>query len=413
MTQQINQWLREHKSGYTLPRALYTERAAFDCDLKKVFHNSWIYAACEADVGRPGDYYCFSLGDNSIIITRDRNGALHGLHNSCCHRGSRVCRKERDNRARLVCPYHQWTYDLDGRLVYAPSMGRDFDLSRHRLRPMHLESIGGLIFVCLADEPPASIARARADLAPYLDIYNLRSLKLAWQEDIVEDSNWKLVMENNRECYHCHANHPQLMTPLYEFGFGYDESDMGAKERKEYQAYVEAGKRKEKEWRECQLPYKLIDFPDGLWYRTTRLPLAKGAVSETSDGKLGCRKLLAPFTEPETSALSLWTHPNSWHHFLCDHIVTFKVMPLNEGQTLLRTKWLVHQDAVEGEDYDLQHLINCWMETNKQDRTLAENNFLGVKSDGYRPGPYSPVTEGYVQNFTDWYTKQLRAHIEE
>ena len=372
MTQQINQWLNEHKSGYTLPRALYTERAAFDSDLKGVFYNNWIYAACEADVKRAGDYYCFSLGDNSIIITRDKNGDLYALHNSCRHRGSRVCQKERDNRARLVCPYHQWTYDLDGRLLYAPSMGKDFDLSQHRLRPIHLENIGGLLFICLADEPPASINRARADLAPYLDGYNLNSLKIAWQEDMVENSNWKLVMENNRECYHCHANHPQLMTPLYEFGFGYDESDMADKEKKEYQEYIEVSKRKEKEWQECQLPYKLIDFPEGLWYRATRLPLAKGAVSETSDGKLGCKKLLAPFDQPETSALSVWTHPNSWHHFLCDYIVTFKVMPLNEGQTLLRTKWLVHQEAVEGEDYDPQHLINCWIETNKQDRRLAE-----------------------------------------
>lgn len=410
MSQQINQWLKDYRSGYTLPRPFYTERDVFHLDLRSVFNHNWIYAACEADVKNKGDYYCFNIANTSILITRDKNGKLHALYNSCCHRGSRICRKERDNRARLICPYHQWTYDLDGQLVYAPSMGKDFDLTQHRLRPIHLQSIGGLIFICLADNPPASINQARADLAPYLDIYDMKKMKMVWQEELLEEANWKLVMENNRECYHCHANHPQLMTPLYEFGFGYDENNVSNKEKKEYQEYVEVVKTKEQEWQECQLPYRLIDFPDGLWYRATRLPFANNALSETSDGKLGCKKLLAPFSQPESSALSLWTHPNSWHHFLCDYIITAKVMPLNEEQTLLRTKWLVHEEAVEGEDYDLQHLIDCWVQTNKQDRQLAENNFLGIKSDGYRPGPYSRLTEGYVHNFADWYIEQLRTH---
>lgn len=407
----INKWVNEYKDGYSLPRSLYTKQEAFNFDMQTVFHNNWIYVATEADVVNPGDYYCFNLCNNSIIICRDDNGELNSFHNSCCHRGSLICKEGRRNVAKLVCPYHQWTYNLDGKLIFAPQQMNKLNLSEYSLKPIHIKSIGGLIFICLGDDPSSSIDNAILDLAPYIEPYNIKGLKVAIQNDIVEEANWKLIMENNRECYHCKSNHPELLASLHEYGFGFDPAVAGEIEKKEYAKYEELLKNKQNEWQSCNLAYEEKSFPNNSWYRVIRIPLAHGSLSQTTDGKLGCKKLLAPFKEPETSSLALWTHPNSWHHFTCDHIITFKVMPLNENQSLVRTKWLVREDAVEGEDYDIEHLSNSWVQTNKQDQQLAENNFAGIKTGGYRPGPYSQVTEKYVDNFTSWYIKQLRNHL--
>ena len=351
--------------------------------------------------------YSFNLSENPIIIIKDDAGHIRAFYNTCCHRGSKLCDAVNGQFAKIVCPYHQWTYDLDGKLLYAPQMPSDFDASKYRLKEIALENIGGLLFVCLSESPPDSIKRVKEILSKYLDIYRMENTKVAFTSDLVENANWKLVMENNRECYHCNSNHPELMVPLYDYGFGYglpDDQGKVCAEDKEFNKLFEA---KCKEWEAAGLPYKAAEFPDDLWFRAARLPLAHNAVSHTTDGRLGCKKLLAPFKAAESSSLSVWTYPNSWHHFMCDHIITFKVMPLSKDKTLVRTKWLVDENAEEGKDYDIKHLAHCWTQTNDQDRRLAERNYRGILSDGYRPGPYSPA-EVFVDHFVSWYVSEMK-----
>lgn len=139
--------------------------------------------------------------------------------------------------------------------------------------------------------------------------------------------------------------------------------------------------------------------------------LENGAVSQTLNGEPACRKPLPGFDKPDNSDLSMWTHFNSWHHFMSDHVVTTLVLPISASETLVRTKWLVREDAEEGVDYDLDNLTHVWVQTNDQDRQLAEINHLGIASDGYQPGPYSEETESLVMNFIDWYIRQLRASL--
>jgi Rieske 2Fe-2S family protein len=115
--------------------------------------------------------------------------------------------------------------------------------------------------------------------------------------------------------------------------------------------------------------------------------------------------------QPRLGGLSFWTQPNSWHHFMSDHVVTFAVFPLAPDRTLLRTKWLVHKDAVEGVDYDVEKLTEVWRMTNKQDGMLVGITQNGVKSPAYQPGPYSPYTEGLVEKFVNWYVRRVAAHL--
>lgn len=389
--------LEQDRQGHTLPRELYVSEAAFHFDTQVLLKSVWLYACTVAHVKAPGDYFVFELANNSIIIVRGRDGEVRAFWNSCRHRGAKICLEQKGRAPRLTCPYHQWTYGLDGKLLAARSMDADFDKGEHALTSVALQNVGGLIFICMAINPPP-IDRVKADIAAQIAVYDLENLKVAVQDDYIEDANWKLVMENNRECYHCDVGHPELISVLGTTGFGKDAPA---------DDHLEA---KRAEWRGLGIDHDLIEFPDGWWHRVARLALANGAVTQSIDGKLACQKLIGPFKVPETSSLSVWTQPNSWHHFCCDHVVTFSLTPIGPDKTLLRTSWLVHADAVEGVDYDPDHLAALWRTTNQQDGHFSMINHQGISNDGYRQGPYA-VEENLVEAFKDFYVSAAKAAL--
>jgi Rieske 2Fe-2S family protein len=393
----IANWLSNDRKGHTLPRGLYVSDEAFAFDTQVMLKSVWLYACTVAHVKNAGDYFVFELAGNSIIIVRGRDNEVRAFWNSCRHRGAKICLAQSGCAPRLMCPYHQWTYGLDGKLLAARSMAEDFDKADHGLNPVALENVGGLIFICLSDNPPP-IDRVKADIVDQIAVYDLEKLKVAVQDDYIEDANWKLVMENNRECYHCDVGHPELISVLGTTGFGRDAPA---------DDYLET---KRAEWQALGIDHDVIEFPDGWWHRVARLALANGAVTQSIDGKLACQKLIGPFKVPETSSLSVWTQPNSWHHFCCDHVVTFSLTPIGPEKTLLRTSWLVHEDAVEGVDYNPDHLAALWRATNVQDGHFSMVNHQGIANDGYVQGPYA-VEENLVEDFKDFYVDRAKAAL--
>ena len=393
----VANWLSNDRKGHTLPRGLYVSDEAFAFDTQVMLKSVWLYACTVAHVKNAGDYFVFELAGNSIIILRGRDNEVRAFWNSCRHRGAKICLDQSGRAPRLMCPYHQWTYGLDGKLLAARSMAEDFDKADHGLNPVALENVGGLIFICLSDNPPP-IDRVKADIVDQIAVYDLEKLKVAVQDDYIEDANWKLVMENNRECYHCDVGHPELISVLGTTGFGRDAPA---------DDYLET---KRAEWQALGIDHDVIEFPDGWWHRIARLALANGAVTQSIDGKLACQKLIGPFKAPETSSLSVWTQPNSWHHFCCDHVVTFSLTPVGPDKTLLRTSWLVHEDAVEGVDYNPDHLAALWRATNVQDGHFSMVNHQGIANDGYVQGPYA-VEENLVEDFKDFYVDRAKAAL--
>jgi Rieske 2Fe-2S family protein len=391
-------------TNFTLPSRYYTSNEIFEEELERIFYSRWIYVACEADLPDPGDYVALKLGKRSFFLQRTAHGEIKGFYNVCRHRGHELVGTEKGNCRRLICPYHNWTYDLEGNLLHARGMEPGFPNEDFGLNPVEVTVIGGLIYVCLNSPAPPDIEEVRSMLTPYLAPYELHKTKIACQKDIIENCNWKLVIENNRECLHCNSNHPELLVPLYSSGFGkgLDKDHVQADERR----FQEALRQKEREWESLDLPYELIEFPHGLWFRTVRLPLANQCISHTLKPEHACKKLLGSFKKPEGSGLSLWTHPNSWNHFLSDHIVTFAVFPLSVDKTLVRTKWLVAAEAVEGVDYEIDSLTYVWTQTNAQDQRLAEGTYRGICSGGYKPGPLADE-EYLVKQFLSWYRDQL------
>ena len=295
---------------------------------------------------------------------------------------------------------------MTGKLIHAKHMGDDFNPAGLGLKPVHVRNLSGLIFICLAKTPPDDFEQMAAEMTPYLAPHKLSDCKIAAQVDLLEDCNWKLTMENNRECYHCLTNHPELTVSLYEYGFGYQADEHNAEGLSRFQEIVAASR---KRWDAMGLPSAEIDTLDDriTGFRTQRLPIDRSGQSQTLNSEVASKKLLGDFVDPALGGLSFWTQPNSWHHFMSDYIVCFTVLPVSPTKTLVRTTWCVHKDAIEGVDYTLENLTAVWNATNSQDRRLVEESQIGISTGAYEPGPYSPLTEGLVEKFCNWYVNRM------
>ena len=399
--------IASRRPGYSLPAPFYLSAEIYQRDLSLIFGRHWIFVGVEPEIPEAGDLFTVDIGSDSIIILRDDDLAVRAFHNVCRHRGARLRPAGRGMVGNLVCPYHQWTYNLRGELVHNQHMGEDFERCKFGLKPVHIENLAGLLFICLAQTPAPGFDEMRAAIEHYIAPHNIANTKVAFQKDIIEHGNWKLTMENNRECYHCSANHPELTVSLLEYGFGYQPSMENVEQVKGFEDLLA---RQHQRWEACGLPSVEIDRLEHVTgFRTVRLPMVHAGESQTLDTKVASRKPLADFEQLDLGGLSFWTQPNSWHHFMSDHIVSFSVLPLSADQALLRTRWLVHKDAQEGVDYDLKRLTEVWDATNDQDSALVANAHQGIISSAYEPGPYSPHTEGLVDKFCNWYLDRLGA----
>ncbi|QPB22788.1 aromatic ring-hydroxylating dioxygenase subunit alpha [Rhizobium sp. 007] len=407
----ISSLLGSRADGHSLPAGLYSREDVFEADVDVFFRKHWICIGLECDVPEPGDANVIDIGNSSLIILRGDDNQIRVVHNVCRHRGSRILDAGSSVVSKLVCPYHQWTYELDGELAYAPHMGADFDKSCKSLRPVNFKSIGGLIYACLSDNPPADIDRLEEVMTERLAPYDIRNTKVAFQADVVEHGNWKLTMENNRECYHCSANHPELCVSFVDLDFGFDPESLSPEDREQAEQHEALYAEKTKSWEAFGYPSaaveQLVDCETN--FRTQRLIISGAGESQTPDATAASSKLLGTMTRKDLGDTHLWGH-NSWNHFMGDHAVVAIVIPLSADKTLVRTKWLVHKYAVEGVDYDLEKLTNVWVATTDQDAELVARSHAGVLDPAYVPGPYSRFSETNLDKFATWYIDRMRAH---
>ncbi len=389
--------LDERKPGYSLAQGLYNSQDAFDFDMAAIFGRSWLMVGFDVELPRAGSWMSVPIGPWPVIVTRDRNGDLNAFHNSCRHRGSQICKPGKGFAARLVCPYHRWTYEMSGELVHAARMPDTFDRSEHGLIPVRVESVGGVLYLCLADDPP-DIGDFRRQIEPMLAPHHLKDAKLAFESTLVERGNWKLVMENARECYHCALSHPELAQSFpvgasAHFDYGED------RRQAEFAARIaRAG--------------LSVGPIEGDWWQAMRFILNQGFKSMTMDGDFGVKKLMCDILDGDIGSLRWSIEPHGFAHATADQVLMFQTMPLAPRQSVVTAKWLVHKDAVEGVDYSLDHLTELWTRTNLQDRELVENNQVGVDSPGYRPGPYCPDAEALAIRFVDWYCATARDYLD-
>jgi Rieske 2Fe-2S family protein len=338
----------------TLPGRYYTAPEVFAEEGERIFRRSWLCAGREEEIANPGDYFLVSAAGESLIVVRDEEGAPHALYNVCRHRGTRLCEVERGRFSRSIqCPYHAWTYGLDGRLVGAPDMDRveGFDRVDYPLHRAGLASWGGFLFVNLADDPEP-FGRAFAPLLDRFVRFNLASLR-AWRRiEYDVKANWKLLFQNYSECLHCPVIHPRLsqLTP-YRTG----QND-------------------------------LIEGPILGGY----MVLAERGGSMTMSGK-SCAPPVAELPEEDLERVYYYSvFPNLLLSFHPDYVMAHRMWPAAPDRTRVACEWLFHPDAFDATGSDPEDAVEFWDTTNREDWEICERGQAGISSRKYSPGPYSP-----------------------
>ncbi len=397
--------------GHGLPRPLYHDELLYRAEMEFIWRGGWLFAGHSCQVPNPGDYFLYEVDGDSVVIVRDKDRQVQVLYNVCRHRGSIICEAAEGHVKRFVCPYHQWTYDLDGHLLVWRGMQDGLDKSQLGLHRAHVREFEGLIFISLAQDPPDFDA-AYQTMAPVVHPQGLGRAKVAKIMDFDVHANWKLVWENNRECYHCNVNHPQYTKANFDHYNADDTIERVALQLASVTARSEA------KWFAQGLAVTrtetgLTEFPDpehNIWYSANRTPLVDGFVSESLDGKQ-VAPLMGDYTDPDVGTVRLRMLPNFWNHSSCDHSVAVRLTPNGLYHTQIRMIWLVDGKAEEGKDYDLDKLLPFWLWTAEQDWQICVNQQRGVNSHAYTPGPLSTYKEYNLDRFLRWYLKEMTAAI--
>lgn len=386
------------KPGHSLPRAFYTDPLIFERDLQNMLLRHWVCAGHVSSIRDPGDYFLIELGRESVIICRDREGGVRALVNVCRHRGSRVCIARSGNAAGggFTCPYHAWSYGLDGHLRAARELPNDFDRTTAGLKQLKVRVLEGLIFISFAKQPPALDAVASA-LASCAGAHGWAQAKVAYRASFEIRANWKLAVENYMECYHCQPSHPEFAR---RHVYSRPASQASVLER-ESRARSEA------------LGIH-IDDVDGYGLHAgegqesiavMRSALFAGHATASQDG-LPLAPLMGRF--PAFDGCSTYFDVGPLSDFLAypDHGVIYRFIPRAVDRTEMEVLWLVDGKAAEGQDYSLERLTWLWQVTSIEDKQIIERNQEGVNSDYYEPGRYS-LQEQYASRFVEWYLADI------
>ncbi|MHB1930611.1 MAG: aromatic ring-hydroxylating oxygenase subunit alpha [Acidimicrobiales bacterium] len=358
----------------TLPGEAYASPAVHVRERERIFARSWLCVARADVVEEPGRPYVTEVAGESVLVVRDRGGTLRGHLNVCRHRGSRVCPDGVSGPVgHLRCPYHGWTYDLQGHLVAAPNMKDMPDLAkeRHGLRAVAVTTWAGYLWVCLdASAPPLSAQvdpqlTTRLGSPEVLDAYGLGDLAVGHTEVYDVAANWKSLVENFTECYHCPTIHPELTAALPEFSSGYGSISggrwHGAALADTFEAFAVSGKAARP-----PLP-RLPDAARRLFFGVVVLP-------------------------------------NVFLILVPDHVAFFRVEPLAADRTRVICDWLFEPGAAGQGVGDAVRLLDV---TNRQDWEACERCQRNAGSRGFSDGGVLVPSEHPIVDFYHYLTKAL------
>ena len=215
----------------TLPSQAYFDAAHYQRELDSIWYRNWVYLCRAKSLETPRSYRTFDLGSQQILLLRDEAGRLRAFHNTCRHRGSRLCRAEagRFDAKRIVCPYHRWAYSLEGALLRTSSLAspEGFDKADYPLYDVALAEWGGFVFVNLAGDDGLSVEESLGRAPQRLDHWPLEDLVVGHDFRTVLQCNWKVFWENFNECLHCPGVHPELssLVPIHGRGLIAERDD--------------------------------------------------------------------------------------------------------------------------------------------------------------------------------------------
>ncbi|GLY47328.1 aromatic ring-hydroxylating dioxygenase subunit alpha [Lentzea sp. NBRC 102530] len=359
----------------TLPGHTYTDPAIFELEQQNIFEQMWFCAVRSADLPDAGNFRTVQVGRESVLITRSRDGSLRAFLNICRHRGAKLCVEESGTVKRnFQCPYHAWTYGLDGKLVAAPNLTSmpDVDRVEYGLKTVHLREWLGYAWVSLAEEPASFEETVQRDVRERLGNldaignYQVSELDLGRRITYDVKANWKLIIENFMECYHCATIHPELTEVLPEFADGYAA-----------QYYVGHG----------------AVFGEEI----------KGF---TIDGSEGFDDLPGVASDQERRYYAITVRPQVFINLVPDHVIIHRMFPLAADRTIVECDWLYAKDVV-ATGKDVSRSVELFHRVNEQDFEACERCQPAMSSRAYRDGGVLVPSEHHIGEFHDWVQKKL------
>jgi Rieske 2Fe-2S family protein len=368
----------------TLGGNSYVDPAVFERERALIFERMWFCALRAAEIPRPGMFRTVRVGGESVLITRTADGSVKAFFNVCSHRGARLCADDPDAVAGstgggevkrfLRCPYHAWTYDLDGALVAAPNLVKmpDIDRDRYGLRTVHVRQWLGYVWVCVADEPPSfaddvigAVVTRLGDVES-IDHYDLENLTVGHRITYDVRANWKLIVENFMECYHCATIHPELVHVLPEFSAG-----LAA------QYFVGHG-----------------------------ALFGEGIEGFTVDGSRGHDRIPTITEDQDRRYFAVTIRPNLFINLVPDHAILMRMIPLAVDRTIVECDWLFLPQVVES-GRDLTTSVELFDRVNRQDFEACESCQPSMSSRAYRDGGVLVPAEHHLAEFHGWVRGKL------
>lgn len=346
---------RSSLGAHTLPRKYYTAQDIYDLESERIFNRRWLCVGLAAALSEPGSYFLADLEGESLVIVKESKDRIRAFHNVCRHRGTQLCSETTGAFTRhIVCPYHSWAYDLTGTLVGAPNMAdvEGFETSRYPLHEVAIALWEGLIFINLNPEPQP-FEEAFAPILTKFESWNLPDLVPVHRTEYEVEANWKLLVQNYSECYHCPTLHPALnkLTPYRDSGNDLEEGP-------------------------------ILGGP---------MRLSKGSSSMTIDG----RACAAPFRHLAGEDLRLVHYyvmfPSMFLSIMPDYAMIHRLVRKGPTRSTVICEWLFHPEAEHQPNYNPTGAVEFWDMTNRQDWWVCEQSQKGINSRVYGPGPYADL----------------------
>jgi glycine betaine catabolism A len=354
---------RVGQGSFTLPGRYYTSDEVFQREQERIFARSWVFVGRAEQIAAPGDFFLAEVAGENLIVVRGKDGVARALYNVCRHRGTRMCTEASGRFASTIqCPYHAWTYGLDGALLAARHMGdvAGFDRADYPLRRAELAEWEGFLLVNLAPEPEPFEA-AYAPLIGKFAAWDIAGLRVAKRIEYDLACNWKLIVQNYSECYHCPLIHPDLER--------LSESTSGRND--------------------------LAEGPFLGGYMT----LNHGFGSMTLSGREAAAPVGSVGADDVDRVYYYSLFPNVLLSLHADYVMAHTLRPVGAARTLVTCEWLFAPGASQE---GVEDAAGFWDMTNRQDWHVSELTQLGVASRAYTPGPYAHA-EGLLHAFDRYY----------
>ncbi len=368
--------METHASPFTstLPGHYYYDPVLYEQEQQRIFSQMWVCVGHTAALAEVGAYQTITLGEESIIVLRHSDGTLRAYLNVCRHRGARLCTEETGRlKGSIQCRYHAWTYGLDGQLLGAPNILTDaqFDRAAYGLVPVALEVWEGLTWLNLADNPPPLAPQVRApiierfgDYAPFAG-YDMSDLVVGKSLTYEVQANWKILLENFMECYHCSPMHPEF----------------------------------------CQL---LPGFRSGAIYEGDEAAtLADSVQAFTLTGKASRPQLKGLLPGDERHYYGIVINPNVLLNLLPDHVVFHTILPNGPERSRVTCSWLFDAQVAAQPDFDPMDAVELFDLVNRQDWEVCELTQQGMHSKAFAHGGIYIPAEQHIRAFADFALAQL------